>query len=51
MYSEMFSEKLFRAQLCYFDGVDYTEEVDWLIPNPPTNDEIRAGLVEIAAKL
>ena len=51
IFGEMFSEKLFRAQLCYFDGVDYTEKVDWLIPNPPTDDEIRAGLVEIAAKL
>lgn len=48
IFGEEFSEKLFRAQLCYFDGVDYSEEVDWLIPCPPTDDEIRTGLVELS---
>lgn len=28
IFGEEFSEKLFRAQLCYFEGVDYSEEVD-----------------------
>ena len=32
--SELFSEKLFRSQLCFFDDVDYTEAVDYIIPNP-----------------
>ena len=32
--SELFSEKLFRSQLCFFDDVDYTEAVDYTIPNP-----------------
>ena len=48
LFGELFSEKMFRSQLCYFDDVDYTETVDWLIPNPPTDDEIKLALTEIA---
>ena len=48
VFGEEFSEKLFRAQLCYFEGVDYTEEVDWLIPNPPTIEDIQEDLTNIA---
>lgn len=48
LFGELFSEKMFRSQLCYFDDVDYTEAVDWLIPNPPTDDEIKLALTEIA---
>lgn len=28
IFGDLFSEKLFRAQLSYFDDVDYTEEAD-----------------------
>jgi hypothetical protein len=31
IYGQMFSEKLFRAQLCYFKDIDYAEEVEYLI--------------------
>ena len=48
LFGELFSEKMFRSQLCYFEDVDYTEAVDWLIPNPPTDDEIKLALTEIA---
>ena len=48
LFGELFSEKMFRSQLCYFDDIDYTEAVDWLIPNPPTDGEIRQALTEIA---
>lgn len=51
IFGEEFSEKLFRAQLCYFEGVDYSEEVDWLIPNPPTIEDIQEGLTEIATSV
>lgn len=51
IFGEEFSEKLFRAQLCFFDGVDYNEEVDWLISNPPTIEEIQEGLVVIATSI
>lgn len=48
IFGELFSEKMFRSQLCYFDDIDYTENVDWLIPNPPTGNEIQKTLIEIA---
>ena len=48
LFGELFSEKLFRAQLSYFDDVDYSERVDYLIADPPSDDEIKAGLTRIA---
>lgn len=48
LFGELFSEKLFRAQLSYFDDVDYSESVDYLLPTPPTNDSIKSRLTEIA---
>ena len=48
IFGELFSEKMFRAQLSYFDDIDYSEEVDYIIANPPTDDEIKARLVEIS---
>ena len=50
IFGELFSEKMFRSQLCFFDDVDYTEAVDWLIPNPPTDNEIKQALTEIAVQ-
>ena len=50
LFGELFSEKMFRSQLCYFDDIDYTEAVDWLIPNPPTDDNIKQTLTEIAVQ-
>lgn len=48
IFQELFSEKLFRSQLCYFDDVDYSEEVEYIILNPPTNDEVKDELINIA---
>lgn len=48
IFGELFSEKMFRAQLSYFDDIDYSEEVDYIIANPPTDDEIKARLIEIS---
>ena len=48
LFGELFSEKLFRAQLSYFGDVDYTEQVEYLISNPPTEAEIKARLTEIS---
>lgn len=48
LFGELFSEKLFRAQLSYFDDVDYTEQVEYLVPNPPTEQEIKAKLTELS---
>lgn len=44
--SELFSEKLFRSQLCFFDDVDYTEVVDNIIPNSPSDNEIKQILTD-----
>lgn len=46
VFGELYSEKMFRSQLCYFDDIDYTESVDWLLPNPPTEDVIKSTLTE-----
>ena len=48
IFGELFSEKLFRSQLCYFDDIDYTEQVDYIISNPPTDDTIKQKLTEFA---
>ncbi len=48
IFGELFSEKMFRVQLSYYDDVDYSEQVDYLIDNPPTDDEIKRVLTRIA---
>lgn len=48
IFGELYSEKMFRAQLCYFDDIDYTEAVDYIIPNPPSDEEIKRGLTEFS---
>jgi len=48
IFEGSFNSKLFREQLCYFEGIDYREEVEYLIPNPPPDDEIRTFLIERA---
>lgn len=48
IYGELFSEKLFRAQLCFFEDIDYSEKVDYIITNPPSEKEVQSYLSEIA---
>jgi len=45
IYDQLFSEKLFRAQLSYFDDIDYSESVEYLIPAVSEN-EMKAFLIE-----
>lgn len=47
LFDGSFNEKLFRGQLCYFDDVDYSEEVDF-IDTAYTKEEIQNTLIEIA---
>jgi hypothetical protein len=47
IYDQMFSEKLFRAQLSYFKDIDYSEPVEYL-STPVPEDEIRNFLVDKA---
>lgn len=51
LFGELYSEKMFRVQLAYFEDVDYTEQVEYLIENPPTDEEIKNKLIELATKL
>jgi hypothetical protein len=50
IYKELFSEKQFRAQLMYFDDIDYSEEVEYLSHHPEVN-EIKEVLQEISLKI
>jgi hypothetical protein len=51
IYGELFSVKLFRAQLAYHNDIDYSEEVEYTIPNPPTSDKIRNELIKKATEI
>ena len=48
IFKEEFIEKQFIAQLGYFKGINYDEEVTFLIPNPPTENEIQQFLINIS---
>jgi len=47
IYDNLFSEKLFRAQLSYYEDIDYTETVDYVV-NPIPENEIKEFLIEVA---
>ena len=48
IFGGLFSEKQFRAQLTYFEDINYCEEIEFLIPNPPTEKEVKEVLIRIA---
>ena len=50
IYGQLFSEKLFRAQLSYFDDIDYREEVEYLVKQP-SETEIKEFLTEVALEV
>ena len=45
LYGELFSQKLFREQLSYFEDIDYSEKIDYLSGHHIDDDEIRKFLV------
>ena len=51
IYGDLFSDKLFRSQLSYYEDVDYSEEVDYIIANPPSDDEIKQYLIEVSTAI
>jgi hypothetical protein len=51
IYGDLFSDKLFRSQLSYFEDIDHTEEVEYIISNPPTEDEIKHFLIEVSTAI
>jgi hypothetical protein len=50
IYGDLFSEKQFRAQLCYFEDVDYSEEVIYAGESIQEN-LIRSFLIDIASEI
>ncbi|MGM0425110.1 MAG: nucleotidyl transferase AbiEii/AbiGii toxin family protein [Thermodesulfobacteriota bacterium] len=48
IFAGAFNERLFREQLCYFEDIDYTEQVDFMLQSPPSDKEIRSFLTNIA---
>jgi len=50
LFGQLFSEKLFRAQLSYYSDIDYTEAVDYLV-SPVPEDEIKSFLIDKATDI
>jgi hypothetical protein len=50
LFGQLFSEKLFRAQLSYFDDIDYSEPVEFIGP-AVSEGEIKEFLIEKAIDL
>lgn len=46
-FSAYYNEKLFREQLCYFQYVDYSEKVDFVV-QAVSDEEIKQFLTDIA---
>lgn len=49
IFGSLFSKKMFVQQLCYFNDIDYTEEVDYLI-DPVSENKIKEYLTQIAVQ-
>lgn len=47
IFEDAFAEKLFRQQLVYFEGIDYTEPIEW-ISDSISEDKIQKTLKEFA---
>jgi predicted nucleotidyltransferase component of viral defense system len=50
MFGTEFNQKLFRAQLCYFDDIDYSEQVQFVEGHEVDNDEVQAFLTKIGVQ-
>ena len=50
LFGQLFSEKLFRAQLSYFDDIDYSETIEFLVP-PVPDEEIKTFLIDKATDI
>ena len=50
IFGEEFNEKTFRSQLCYFDDIDYSEHVEYLLNDHPADEAIRDYLVSTATE-
>jgi predicted DNA-binding protein YlxM (UPF0122 family) len=48
VFKELFSEKLFRAQLCFFNDIDYNEELEFMDGFSVSEETVKNYLIEIA---
>jgi hypothetical protein len=48
IFEEMFSPKMFRQQLCYFQDIDYTEEVFYSKGFAVAEEDVKAFLINTA---
>jgi len=48
LFHNEFNEKLFRAQLSYFDDIDYSEEIEFMPGFEKKQDEVKKFLEEIS---
>jgi len=51
IYGTLFSEKLFREQLAFHKDIDYSEEIEYIISNPPTEKEVKEELIRITTNI
>ena len=50
LFGNLFSEKLFRQQLCYFKDIDFSEEVQYVQP-PVSQSTIQHFLKDLSLTL
>jgi hypothetical protein len=50
IYDQLFSEKLFRAQLAYFKDIDHSEPIEYLV-TPVPEEEIKRFLINQATDI
>lgn len=50
IFDQLFSEKLFRAQLSYFDDIDHSETIEYVVPAVP-EAEIKDFLIDKATDI
>jgi len=48
MFRSEFNEKLFRAQLAYFDDIDYSEKIEYMPSKEMSDLEIKETLVKLS---
>ena len=56
MHTEILSDKQqellpFIEQLAFHKDINYSEEVEYMIPNPPTEKEVKEELISIATDI
>ena len=51
LFGELFSPKLFRQQLSYFQDIDYSEEVQYLPGKEVSEETVKGYLTEVSLLL